>query len=155
MTLLLQNARTIDQLLDAIREAASTSERTIAEAIAELTETHKLSQRDIAQRLGRSVGYVNAFVRWKRNGYVESPFTAGNRKAKAKRVQTTEQPVVTVTTEAGASAPVNAAPAGPAFMDMPTLKAAFDRSSAKWSQHDRAEFAAHVLKNSRLRVTGA
>jgi hypothetical protein len=70
-------------------DAGESSPREAAEALALAQQDFKATQREIAEAVGRSLGWVNRLLTWRRSGYKESsPFGPTTRVG---RVQHAEQ----------------------------------------------------------------
>lgn len=74
-------------------DAGESSLREAAEALALARQDFKVSQREIATAVGKSVGWVNRLLRWQNEGCVGTPFGPGSKvgRERSKRVQSTEQ----------------------------------------------------------------
>jgi hypothetical protein len=77
-------------------EAGESSLRDAAEALALVQEKFNVTQREIAEAVGRSASWVNRLLKWRRSGYKEySPFgptTKAGRVAHAQQRTTTSRP---------------------------------------------------------------
>jgi len=78
---------------DAI-QAGDQSLREAADALARAQEDFNLTQREIAEAVGKSAAWVNQLLRWRREGCPGSPFGPGSKagRERRKRLQPTEQP---------------------------------------------------------------
>jgi transposase len=91
------NASTKDDLITRAKEHIEAGEQSIhdaAELIAIAQEQHGATQREIAEAVGKSVGWVNRLLQWRREGYRDdTPFGPGSRlvRERRKRAQATEQ----------------------------------------------------------------
>jgi len=100
------------ELLSHIKAAieAGESPRDVAELLASVHENFRATQREIAEAVGRSPGWVNRLLKWRRSGYNEkSPFgptTTAGRVARAQQRTRASMPrdpeATTATTSADA-----------------------------------------------------
>jgi hypothetical protein len=97
---------TVSDHLEQAKECIARGETSMREAVEHIDKAmrldSKLTQRDVAARVGMSAAWVNRLIRWKAEGYKsETPFgpqSQASRK-KAAAVQATEQPPEKVTPE--------------------------------------------------------
>ena len=94
---LLSNAKaeivSAEQVLAVADETATQHYRAAADRIAD-AQKQGASQRKIAKEVGKSLGWVNRLQRWRKEGYLDSPFgpqSSAARLRKKKRSGATEQ----------------------------------------------------------------
>src|SRR4051794_376794 len=56
-----------------------------AEALALARDDFKASQREIADAVGKSVGWVNRLLQWRREGFVGAAFGPGSKASRQQR----------------------------------------------------------------------
>ena len=138
---------TIDDLLARAKEAIVSGERSMqaaAEAIACARE-QGATQREIAQAVGKSAGWVNRLLQWRKCGYLDdTAFGAQARASRQRRVQATEREKPTTTTD-HAQAAAEDAPAEPVKGEAQAAEAKADdptaREKAKADAYDYFEGA--------------
>jgi hypothetical protein len=83
-------AATIGKLLDKAKRAIASGEASLHEAAEYIAKAEKqgATQRQIAEAVGKSAAWVNGLLRWRRDGYKDSPFGPQSKRA---RVQATKQ----------------------------------------------------------------
>lgn len=73
-----------EQVLATADETANQHYRAAADRIAQAQE-EKTSQRQIADAIGKSAAYVNQLLRWRKEGYHNSPFGPQSSAARARK----------------------------------------------------------------------
>jgi hypothetical protein len=146
-------------------DAGESSLREAADALALAQQDFKATQREIAEAVGRSLGWVNRLLKWRRSGYKESsPFGPTTR---AGRVQYAEQSTKARTprkpstkrasadTETSNSSDTETSPSrrpSPALA-MGNLKFAIDHWWPYLDDAGKVEITAYFLKKTGARVS--
>lgn len=106
------NTTTKAALLQRAKEAVEAGEQNLhdaAEALGLADDDHSATQREMAKAIGKSVGWVNRLLKWRRSGYTEhSPFGPTTKKARVQhakqRARASEAPKTREPKPAAASA---------------------------------------------------
>jgi hypothetical protein len=79
-----QEILSAEQLLAKADETANQHYRVAADRIAD-AQKQKASQRQIAKDIGKSAAYVNQLSRWRKDGYLDSPFGPQSKAARLRK----------------------------------------------------------------------
>jgi hypothetical protein len=151
---------TVERLLEQAKHCIARGESSMREAAEHIDEAmrldNKLTQRAIAERIGKSPAWVNRLISWKSAGYKsETPFGPQSKasRKKAAAVQATKRPPEKIAPEAllrkKARAERDTAKASAA--EAPA-KAADSKHKAQQAKH---EAEAERVRANRLRANGA
>jgi Homeodomain-like domain len=148
-------------------DAGESSLREAAEALALAQQDFKATQREIAEAVGRSLGWVNRLLKWRRSGYKDSsPF---GPTTKVGRVQHAEQRTKTTKPRKPKACPTTASPGAKTSPIADTERSGSKRPSPQeakgnlkyavdhWWPHlddaGKVEITAYFLKKTGARVS--
>jgi hypothetical protein len=146
-------------------DAGETSLHEAAEALALAQQDFKATQREIAEAVGRSLGWVNRLLKWRRAGYKESsPFGRTTRvgrvqhaeqRAKARPPRKASTKKATADSETSSCADTETSPSrrpSPAIA-MGNLRYAIDHWWIHLDDAGKVEITAYFLKKTGVRVS--